>query len=228
MSRTARRRRQRIRHQLNRAHRRLVVEPVSWGMGILSATAHPAVVRLRLTLADLKARYEHVVRLRDEGLTYDQIGVELGLSRSRIGQIINNPPAPERLDDEIVDLHLLRYRPVDIARQLGIEQSLVRRRLEKAARAGHIPPDEPAAATALPWALVTWQPKGERSMAEPKYFSSEAEAMEAASTLQEPWTVVDISRAPGHRRRPSIGEFLQDARPMMPTPYPTYRTKDTL
>jgi predicted XRE-type DNA-binding protein len=238
MARTARRRRQRIHRQLARAHRRPVVivatGPVVVGTGTLSARAHPVVVRLRLTAAERIARYEHLLALRDEGLTQVQIAAQVGLSRPRVGHILAKaPPKPNTLDDEIIELHTLRWKQREIALHLGIHQSLVHRRLERVAKAGLIPPlDAPAPAPPLsrPFALVTWFPGGDLTMAPPRYFATEDEAdaaKAAVEALGEPATVVNIANPPS-RRRTSIKELLTDKRPMMETPYSTYRTRNTL
>jgi len=72
-------------------------------------------------------RHDKAVRLREEGLTYAEIGRRFGVSKQRGEQIVKgNPKPPKRNPDSKVML-----MPGDVARLLGIHVNTVRRWSQK-------------------------------------------------------------------------------------------------
>jgi hypothetical protein len=115
---------------------------------------------------------------------------------------------------------------------------MVSRRLVKAARAGRIPPRSKAKPAPQQetkpepegkpkaWALVTWSPRGELTMAAPRYFTTRSEAEAAAPNAVH--SIVNITTKPSRRRRSEVDDILRQGRGVMRNPYPQYRTRDTL
>jgi hypothetical protein len=114
---------------------------------------------------------------------------------------------------------------------LGISTTTVIRRLEKAERAGLIPPlakAKPAPQQETkPFALVTWLPNESMAMARPRYFATKLEALDAAPA-DAVFSVVDITSKPSRRRRSEVDDILRQGRGVMRNPYPQYRTRNTL
>ncbi len=77
----------------------------------------------------LTSRRDEVVKLRESGLTYAEIGRRLGISRERVRQIIKVKPPREKpdLDSKVM------LTTGDVAQLLGIHANTVRRWSEKGA-----------------------------------------------------------------------------------------------
>jgi len=75
----------------------------------------------------LTTRRDEIVRLRDGGLTYTEIGRRFGISKERVRQIVKGNPRPQKdtLDSKIM------LMPGDVAHLLGIHVNTVRRWSEK-------------------------------------------------------------------------------------------------
>ncbi|MFC2022666.1 helix-turn-helix domain-containing protein [Chloroflexota bacterium] len=68
-------------------------------------------------------RREQIVKMRNSGLTYAQIGTKIGISRERVRQILNNKPMPQNKTHR-VDSWL---KTSDVARLANIHANTVRR-----------------------------------------------------------------------------------------------------
>ncbi len=73
------------------------------------------------------SRHNEVVRLREVGLTYAEIGRRFGISRERVRQIIVRKPTPQKpaLDSKVM------LRTSDVAQLLGLHSNTVRRWTQK-------------------------------------------------------------------------------------------------
>ncbi len=80
-----------------------------------------------VTRALVTSRHNEVVRLREAGLTYAEIGRRFGISRERVRQIIVRKPTPQKpaLDSKVM------LRTSDVAQLLGLHSNTVRRWTQK-------------------------------------------------------------------------------------------------
>jgi len=67
------------------------------------------------------SRHDEVVKLRENGLSYAEIGCSLGITRERVRQILNGNPKPQRPQPSV----MLTTR--DVAQLLGLHLNTVRR-----------------------------------------------------------------------------------------------------
>jgi DNA-binding Lrp family transcriptional regulator len=136
MSRTARRRRDRLHRQLVRAHRRPAVRPanvVVVGTGTLTAMARKRQPpRPFLTEQERIRRIQLVFELRAKGLSQYAIAAELGVSRPRIGQILRGPIPRSGLPRAQRDRRIVELRDQGWSHeQIGIEFDLSEKRVEE-------------------------------------------------------------------------------------------------
>ncbi len=69
------------------------------------------------------ARYEQIINMRKRGLTYRDIGLEMGISRERVRQILNMKANTERKNTGMNQALTVR----DVAQLLNIHVNTVRR-----------------------------------------------------------------------------------------------------
>lgn len=84
------------------------------------------------------SRRVEVVRLRETGLTYAEIGRRLGITRERVRQILNEKPRRQKPVDQVITGGLMMGAKIiqqprvmlstrDVARLLGVHPGTVRR-----------------------------------------------------------------------------------------------------
>jgi len=71
-------------------------------------------------------RLKRIIRMRNVGLTYDEIGLEFGLSRERIRQLYNNRKRNNNHNKNINKPHLW-LKTGDVAHLVNVHVSTVRR-----------------------------------------------------------------------------------------------------
>ena len=67
--------------------------------------------------------HDEVVKLRETGVTYAEVGQRLGITKQRVGQILKPKPRPQKPD--LQSKVMLKTR--DVAHLLGLHANTVRR-----------------------------------------------------------------------------------------------------
>jgi excisionase family DNA binding protein len=77
---------------------------------------------VRMGMVATSRRHELIIRLREAGLTYAEIGRRLGISKERVRQILKPTPRKPPIPNSKIML-----KPSEVAHMLGVHVNTVRR-----------------------------------------------------------------------------------------------------